>query len=525
MIRAGRVSVDGEVVSELGTKVDPRTAQIRVDGAPLRVQALRYVLLNKPRGYITTTSDERDRRTVMELVSSRERIYPVGRLDRDTEGLLLLTNDGDVANRVMHPRYGMTKEYHVLTLSRPTAATLQRIRDGVVVDGKRVVPEEFRLLRESRDGLMLTITLAEGINRVVRRLMETVGIPVERLRRVRIGPLSIAGIAVGEWRDLSPGELRTLLEALRLDRDEAATASAARPAQRPSPVRARAKRGGPRRDREREQAVEGDEQERPAAGTRRRDRARPAPTRRGRQAQAKAKFGSGRGRTGDDRDRGSERGSGSDETGQRPPYRGGRGREQPADGRSRAGSPRRDGRREEGDAPSFGDRRGAGGERRDARTDRGAAGGGGQRERGPVPGGDRGRGKERGRDRDRDRERGGDPGKWVPPPRGARRRGEPPAPGSRGPEPTKQRFPAGGDRAERGGREERWSPPEQGRDAGRRPERPERPVRDERGERGTGGDDRGGDKQRGRRSDPPRAPRRGGGSPDRSGKRTRRGGG
>ena len=104
LIRAGRVAVDGEVVTELGTKVDPRAVQIRVDGKVLRPQQTRYILLNKPRGYITTVSDERDRRTVMDLVDVPERVFPVGRLDRDTEGLLLLTNDGDVANRVMHPR-------------------------------------------------------------------------------------------------------------------------------------------------------------------------------------------------------------------------------------------------------------------------------------------------------------------------------------------------------------------------------------------------------------------------------------
>jgi len=236
LIRAGRVNVDGEVVTELGTKVDPRAAQIRVDGHLLRAQAPRYLLLNKPRGYITTTSDERERRTVMDLIDVRERVYPVGRLDRDTEGLLLLTNDGDVANRVMHPRYGLTKEYHVLTLSRPTEATLQKVRSGVVVDGHRVVPDEFRILRESREGLLLTITLHEGINRVVRRLMEAVGIPVTRLRRVRVGPLAIAGIPLGAWRDLTDGELRTLLESLRLDRE--AEPAPPRPSRR-GPTRSR----------------------------------------------------------------------------------------------------------------------------------------------------------------------------------------------------------------------------------------------------------------------------------------------
>src|SRR5215216_5734663 len=129
MITAGRVSVDGVVVTELGTRADPTRSVIRVDGNLIRVQRPRYLILNKPRGYITTTKDERDRRTVMDLVHVSERVYPVGRLDRDTEGLLLFTNDGDVANRVMHPRYQLEKEYHIITTIRPSDATLQRVRD------------------------------------------------------------------------------------------------------------------------------------------------------------------------------------------------------------------------------------------------------------------------------------------------------------------------------------------------------------------------------------------------------------
>ncbi|MGH2548143.1 MAG: pseudouridine synthase, partial [Thermomicrobiales bacterium] len=115
LIVAGRVSVNGNTVTELGTKADPANDEIRVDGKVVRPQRRRYVMLNKPRGYITTTSDDRDRQTVMELVQTPERLYPVGRLDRDTEGLLLLTNDGELANRVMHPKFGLEKEYHVLT--------------------------------------------------------------------------------------------------------------------------------------------------------------------------------------------------------------------------------------------------------------------------------------------------------------------------------------------------------------------------------------------------------------------------
>ncbi len=227
LIRAGRVAVDGKTVTELGTKVDPLRAQIRVDGRLLRAQRPRSILLNKPSGYITTTSDERGRWTVMDLVDVPERVYPVGRLDRDTEGLLLLTNDGDIANRVMHPRYGLDKEYHVLTLSRPDDRTLTRVREGITVDGRRIVPSEFRILRETREGLILRIVIHEGLYHVVRRMMDAVGIPVERLRRVRLGPLSLEGIPKGTWRDLTAGELAQLHQALRLDHDDEAEATAA----------------------------------------------------------------------------------------------------------------------------------------------------------------------------------------------------------------------------------------------------------------------------------------------------------
>jgi 23S rRNA pseudouridine2605 synthase len=219
LITAGRVTVNGEVVTELGFKTDPENSTIRVDGRELRKQRSRYLLLNKPRGYITTMKDERDRWKVMDLIHVPERVFPVGRLDRDTEGLLLLTNDGDVANRVMHPRYGLDKEYHVLTLTRPRETVLQRVRDGVTVEGRTVVPSEFRILRESQEGLILKIVIHEGAYHIVRRMMETVGIPVERLRRVRVGPLNLTGIALGESRDLTSGELTTLLEALGLDRE------------------------------------------------------------------------------------------------------------------------------------------------------------------------------------------------------------------------------------------------------------------------------------------------------------------
>src|SRR5579884_1344104 len=218
LITAGRVSVNGEVVTELGTKVPP-DVRIRVDGQLLRPQKLRYIILNKPRSYITTMHDERNRRTVMDLVQVPERVYPVGRLDRQTEGLLLLTNDGEVANRVMHPRYGLAKEYNVLTPTQPSDERMRRVRAGVTVEGRTIVPSEFRVLRQTAEGVLLKIVIHEGLYHVVRRIMEAVGIRVERLRRVRIGPLSIAGLAPGEWRELTNGEVAQLFEALHIERE------------------------------------------------------------------------------------------------------------------------------------------------------------------------------------------------------------------------------------------------------------------------------------------------------------------
>jgi 23S rRNA pseudouridine2605 synthase len=175
--------------------------------------------MNKPSGFITTTSDERERRTVMELLPAEPRLVPVGRLDRDTEGLLLFTNDGEVANRVMHPRYELTKEYLVLTPLKPSERVMCRIRDGVEIDGKRVVPHEFRIVRETADGVLLSVVVHEGMNRIVRRMMESAGIEVTKLSRVRIGPLSVAGIPRGGYRELTPGELASLMESLHLERD------------------------------------------------------------------------------------------------------------------------------------------------------------------------------------------------------------------------------------------------------------------------------------------------------------------
>jgi 23S rRNA pseudouridine2605 synthase len=226
LIRAGRVTVDGQVVTALGTKVDPDRAVIKVDGKPVRRQRLRYIVMNKPAGVITTTSDERGRDTVMDLLPPGMRLNPVGRLDRDTEGLLLFTNDGEVANRVMHPRYELTKEYLVVTPVKPPESAMRKVRAGIEIDGKRVVPHEFRIARETAEGVLLSVVVHEGMNRIVRRMMEGGGIPVNKLRRTRIGPLSVAGIPRGAFRELTPGEVASLFEALHIERNAPRSQSA-----------------------------------------------------------------------------------------------------------------------------------------------------------------------------------------------------------------------------------------------------------------------------------------------------------
>lgn len=228
LIREGRVQVNGVVVTELGTRVHPTQDRIVVDGKPIGRQKPRYLVLNKPPGFITTVSDERSRWTVMDLINVPERVYPVGRLDRETQGLLLLTNDGDVANRVMHPRYKLTKEYQVITDRRPTNGQLQELRDGVLVQDKLVIPDEVRLLRETPEGVIIKMVIHEGMFHVVRQMMDKVNITVVKLQRQRVGPLSLSGIPLGAWRDLTPGELEQLFQAIGMSESDAHDANSRR---------------------------------------------------------------------------------------------------------------------------------------------------------------------------------------------------------------------------------------------------------------------------------------------------------
>jgi 23S rRNA pseudouridine2605 synthase len=210
LIAAGRVTVNGDV-AELGRRVDADHDLIEVDGAPVGVKpGLVYYLLNKPRGVVTTAKDTHGRPTVVELVPGNPRVFPVGRLDVDTEGLLLLTNDGDLAHRISHPSHGIEKEYLAHVRGRVSAGGLRSLRDGVELDDGVTAPAQAS---QPNPGV-LRITIHEGRNRQVRRMCEAIGHPVLRLVRTRIGPISDRSLRPGDWRELSTGERRALSEAV-----------------------------------------------------------------------------------------------------------------------------------------------------------------------------------------------------------------------------------------------------------------------------------------------------------------------
>lgn len=220
LIVAGEVSVDGQIVTELGTKVNPETAVIRVSGRLLKMPQPAYFILNKPRGYITTASDPEGRRTIFDLFDPadlRGRIYPVGRLDMDSEGLLLMTNDGELAHRIAHPRYRIDKEYNALVTGHPSAEALARLsQGGFLIDGGRTSPAGVSVMGQEGGDTWLKIVIHEGRKRQVRRMLEEIGHPVIRLRRVRLGHLSLAGLPAAAYRPLTPEELQRLRVLVKL---------------------------------------------------------------------------------------------------------------------------------------------------------------------------------------------------------------------------------------------------------------------------------------------------------------------
>ncbi len=218
LMLAGVVEVDGEVVTRLGTKVDPTTAVVRVQGRRLPpVSAHVYLVLNKPRGVVSTMSDPQGRRTLSDFVSDRpERLFHVGRLDTDTDGLILLTNDGDFAQRLAHPSYEVDKTYVAEVEGVVRRHTIHQLLEGVTLDDGPVTVTGAKVTSTHGERSIVELVIHEGRNRIVRRLLDHVGHPVRRLTRTAIGPVRLSGLRQGELRELDERELGTLLDAAGL---------------------------------------------------------------------------------------------------------------------------------------------------------------------------------------------------------------------------------------------------------------------------------------------------------------------
>ena len=206
LLAAGRVTCDG-VVCAVGDRADPEVNTICVDGKPLPTGAKPvYIMLHKPRGFVTTLKDEKGRRDVSQLIDCGARVYPVGRLDMDSEGLLLFTNDGEFANRMMHPKHEMNKTYHAW-VEKCTDAGLEKVKLPIELDGYRIAPPEVTVLHREGNRALLEITIHEGRNRQVRRMCEKAGMYVTRLRRVSEGSLTLGDLPKGKWRYLTEEEI------------------------------------------------------------------------------------------------------------------------------------------------------------------------------------------------------------------------------------------------------------------------------------------------------------------------------
>ena len=221
-IEKGKVSVNGHKAL-IGQKVDPARDVIAVEGVRVDLhqnQKKIYLALHKPRGYVTTMRDEMDRKCVAELVKDAPgRVYPVGRLDRNSEGLLLLTNDGEFANQIMHPRYHLPKTYRVTVRPDITDEQAMQLAEGVELDGQRTAPAQVVVLTKEPNRAVVQIVITEGKNRQIRRMCEAVGLQVARLRRTAIGPVRLGMLPAGKWRMLTPQERSALESALRRGQD------------------------------------------------------------------------------------------------------------------------------------------------------------------------------------------------------------------------------------------------------------------------------------------------------------------
>ncbi len=212
LISQGKVFVNGKVVSELGLQINEKKDKVMVEGKQIKLpSSFVYIKLNKPKGYACTTADEKGRKTIYELIDTDERLFSIGRLDYDTEGLILLTNDGDFANKVAHPKYAIEKEYRVTIEGQIKESELAVLRKGVVVDGERMPSAKVEFLSEDDKFTKLSVVIDEGQNRQIRRMFEAIGKSIRLLKRVRIGQVRLGGLKRGDYRDLTEDELNSLV--------------------------------------------------------------------------------------------------------------------------------------------------------------------------------------------------------------------------------------------------------------------------------------------------------------------------
>jgi 23S rRNA pseudouridine2605 synthase len=221
IILAGRVEVDGRMVNRLGTKVDISTQTITVDAVDIKTEPLQYFILNKPPGVVSTSNDPSGRMRVIDLINTRNRVYNVGRLDKSSEGLILVTNDGDLANKLTHPKYGVEKKYHVQVVGHPNPESLSALTQGVYLAEGRAKASAVKYLKRSKDTSWIEITLTEGRNREIRRLLAKIGHKVRVLKRVSIGSLKLGDLPSGAHRELTSYELASLQRISKVKRKSA----------------------------------------------------------------------------------------------------------------------------------------------------------------------------------------------------------------------------------------------------------------------------------------------------------------
>lgn len=211
LIEMGKVKVNGHVAN-IGDKINPKRDIVTVRGKKInKVDRMYYIMLNKPRGYVTTVSDELGRKTVMDLVDCKARVYPVGRLDKDSEGLIILTNDGSFANALTHPKHNYAKVYRVTVRPGVSDEILDKLRGGIEIDGRKTAPCDVNIITEEEGRVVLEFILREGRNRQIRKMCEAVNLEVARLKRISIGPVKLGMLQTGKSRELTDNEVKKLL--------------------------------------------------------------------------------------------------------------------------------------------------------------------------------------------------------------------------------------------------------------------------------------------------------------------------